>query len=141
MKTNLIIVAVVAVLLITGGIGFFIANQYASNIEPETTPPETTPPETTPETSPPETSGAQTHNVEIDNFAFSPSSLTISVGDTVIWTNLQGVSHTVTSDSGNELDSEFLSNGETYSHTFSTAGTFNYHCSPHSSMKGTIIVS
>ena len=143
MKNSLmIIIAVVAVLIIAGGIGFYVANQYATAPEsppaetPETEQPETTPPEITP----PASEGAQTYNIEIDNLAFSLSELTINAGDTVIWTNLQGVSHTVSSDSGTEIDSELLSNGETYSHTFSTAGTFSYHCKPHSSMKGKVIV-
>ena len=80
------------------------------------------------------------HNIEISNFAFSPSSIAIKAGDTVIWTNMDSVGHTITSDSGNELQSEAVSNGETYSHTFENAGTYLYHCSIHTSMKGEIIV-
>lgn len=93
-------------------------------------------------TSPPAGSSGtpQTYNINIQNFAFSPSSLTIKPGDTVIWTNKDSMSHTVTSDSGNELISSTINNGGTYSHVFSTAGTFAYHCSIHTSMKGTIIV-
>ena len=45
-------------------------------------------------------------NVEIINFAYQPSDITIKVGDTVTWTNKDSVGHTVTSDDGNELDSE-----------------------------------
>ena len=82
----------------------------------------------------------QTYNVDIQNFSFSPSTLTINVGDTVIWTNQDSISHTITSDSGTELNSLQLSNGQTYSHTFNTAGTYNYHCSVHPTMKGTIVV-
>lgn len=80
------------------------------------------------------------NNIEIKNFAFSPSTLTIKVGETVTWTNNDSTSHTVTSDSGNELSSGSISPSQTYSHTFNTAGTFDYHCSIHSSMKGKIIV-
>lgn len=88
----------------------------------------------------PEGTPAQTHEINIQGFAFSPKELTIQVGDTIIWTNLDSTQHTVTSDSGTELDSEYLSKDETYSHTFTTVGNFAYHCIPHPSMKGTITV-
>ncbi len=123
MKTNLIIVlAIVAVLVVGGGIYFF--TQYYS-------------PSAGNEQS---NNQAGTNSIEIKSFAFSPSTLTINVGDTITWTNKDIVSHTVTSDSGSELDSPALGKGKTYSHTFSTAGTFSYRCTLHPSMKGTIIV-
>lgn len=81
-----------------------------------------------------------THDVEISGFSFQPATLTIKKGDTVKWTNQDSASHTVTSDSGSELDSELLSNEQSYSHTFDEAGTFDYHCAPHSYMKAKIIV-
>lgn len=79
-------------------------------------------------------------NVEINGFAFSPQELTIKTGETVTWINKDNVKHTITSDSGSELSSEMLSNSQTYSHIFNTKGTFNYHCSLHSSMTAKIIV-
>ena len=82
----------------------------------------------------------KTYNADIKNFAYSPSTLTVKKGDTIIWTNQDTTKHTVTSDSGSELDSELLGKGETYSHTFSTEGTFAYHCTPHPYMKAKIIV-
>lgn len=85
-------------------------------------------------------SSSQTYNVDIANFAFSPATLTISKGDTVTWTNKDSTAHTVTTDSGNELDSGSLSNGKTYSHTFDSTGTYNYHCQFHPMMKASIIV-
>jgi plastocyanin len=66
--------------------------------------------------------------------------LTINVGDTVIWTNLDSVAQDVVSDSGNELSSITLGQGGTYSHTFTKAGTYPYHCSINQYMKGKIIV-
>ena len=86
----------------------------------------------------PQTEG--TYNVEISNFAFNPSEVKIKIGDTVTWINEDSAPHTVTSDSGNELNSPQLSNGQNYSRTFSNTGTFNYYCSVHPSMKATIIV-
>lgn len=78
--------------------------------------------------------------VSIQGSSYSPSSLTIAVGDTVLWTNRDGVNHTVTSNTGTELDSPMLSNGETYQHIFNTNGTFGYHCTVHPGMTGTVSV-
>ncbi len=85
-------------------------------------------------------SSVKTYPAEISGFAFSPSTLTIKVGDTVTWTNQDAAKHTVTSDSGSELNSELLGKGRSYSHTFATAGTYNYHCTPHPYMTGKVIV-
>ena len=82
----------------------------------------------------------QTHDVEINNYAFSPSTLTLNIGDTVKWTNKQAIPHIVVSDSGSELNSPQIESEGTYSHTFNQKGTFAYYCSIHPSMKGTIIV-
>jgi amicyanin len=81
-----------------------------------------------------------TYNLEISGMAFSNTDLHILVGDTVVWTNKDSVQHTVTSDSGGELGSAMLSNGQTYSHTFSSAGSFSYHCTPHPFMKAKVTV-
>lgn len=79
-------------------------------------------------------------SAQISNFAFSPANITVAKGTTVTWTNNDGVTHTVTGDSGGP-NSPFLSKGATYSYTFNTAGTFPYHCTPHPSMKGTVTVT
>src|SRR5947207_9154855 len=83
---------------------------------------------------------AATTNVSFGNFSFSPKSVTIKVGDTVVWTNTGGF-HTVTGDGSDP----FCGSGTiptSCSHTFTTAGTFPYHCIPHQSigMVGTVIV-
>src|SRR3989338_2746437 len=87
-----------------------------------------------------EETNPQTYTTEISNFAFSPSEIRIKAGDTIVWTNKDSARHTVSSDSGSELGSSLLGQGETYSYTFSTPGIFNYHCAPHPYMKGKIIV-
>ena len=79
-------------------------------------------------------------NIKIKNFAFSPKELRIKAGDEVLWTNQDSASHTVTSESGSELDSGTLSLNEEYSYNFSTAGSYDYYCALHPSMKGKIIV-
>jgi plastocyanin len=79
-------------------------------------------------------------SVEIKNFAFNPATLTVKVGDKVTWKNSDSAAHTVTFDDGS-ADSNNIDNNATFDHTFSTAGTFAYHCKIHTNMKGTITVS
>ncbi len=83
---------------------------------------------------------SETYDVDIQDFEFSPQSLTIQEGDTVIWTNEDNAPHNVRSRSGQELSSNTLQEGDTYSHTFDEAGNFSYYCSIHPNMTGTIIV-
>lgn len=87
-----------------------------------------------------ETQEPLTYTVEIADFSFNSELLEVRVGDTVVWTNRDNTRHTVTSDAGIELDSELLSKGTSYSHTFTSVGTYRYHCTPHPSMRGTVIV-
>ena len=80
-----------------------------------------------------------THYIDIQGYAFSPSSITINVGDTIVWTNYDSASHTVTSNDGT-FDSGGISTGNTFSFTFTSAGTFNYYCAPHPNMTGSVTV-
>ena len=80
------------------------------------------------------------NSVNINNFQFSPSTLTIKAGEKVAWTNKESALHTIKSDSGSEMSSEQLLQGESYEHIFANLGTYAYHCSIHPGMKGTIIV-
>jgi amicyanin len=79
------------------------------------------------------------HAVEITDFAFQPGTITITVGDTVTWTNRDPVVHTATSTAG-AFDSGELGTGESYRVTFTEPGTFDYLCTPHPSMTGRIVV-
>ena len=92
----------------------------------------------------PSTQVAQTtpeaYAMDIKNFAFSQPAMTINKGDTITWTNKDSAPHTVTSDAGNELGSGNLAQRQSYSHTFSRAGTFSYHCAVHPSMTATVVV-
>ncbi len=81
------------------------------------------------------------NQVTIVDFAFNPATLTAPVGTTVTWTNNGSTNHTITSDTGNELGSSPIPPNGTYNHTFATAGTYTYHCSIHTYMKGTIIIT
>ncbi len=78
--------------------------------------------------------------VSISGFAFNPATVTIKVGQTVTWTNQDTVAHNVVADD-NSWSSPSISQGATYSHTFTSAGTFAYHCSIHPFMKATVIVT
>jgi plastocyanin len=77
--------------------------------------------------------------VEINNFMFAPKTLTVPVGTTVTWKFDDSTQHTVTADD-NSFTSATLGSGQTYTHTFTSAGTIDYHCSIHTFMTGTIVV-
>lgn len=89
-----------------------------------------------------ETPTSQNASVEISNYAFSPSNITVKKGGTVTWTNQDNVGHDVTPDSPSDAfrGSSLLSRGKSYSFTFNTVGTYGYFCSPHNYMKGTVTV-
>jgi plastocyanin len=82
-----------------------------------------------------------TNIVAIQNFAFSPATITVKVGTKVTWTNKDSAAHTVTGDSNDGPASGTLAQGASYSFTFSKAGTFSYACSIHPNMKGTVVVT
>ncbi|MCW1971127.1 MAG: CHRD domain-containing protein [Anaerolineae bacterium] len=82
-----------------------------------------------------------TTSVDIQNFAFSPGEISVNVGDTVVWTNKDGPRHNVTFKDNGLPSSTNLSNGGTFSHTFTSAGTFEYFCSLHSGMTGKVVVN
>ena len=85
----------------------------------------------------PAASPASSNAVSIKNFAFNPATLTVSSGTTVTWMNNDSAPHQIKSDTFN---SSALNQGEKFEFKFDTPGTFNYSCSIHPSMKGTIIV-
>jgi amicyanin len=80
----------------------------------------------------------------IAEFAYKPATLTVKKGTTVTWTNQDSVGHNVVSESGQPAggpNGPLLAQGESYSFTFNTPGTFRYLCTPHPYMKGTVIVT
>lgn len=84
--------------------------------------------------------GPGINEVWIQGMAFNPSSITVSAGTIITWTNKDGISHTVTSDTGT-FDSGNIGINATYSQNFATKGTFIYHCSFHPSMVAKVIVN
>jgi plastocyanin len=77
--------------------------------------------------------------VAIPGKAFAPSVIQVLVGDTVAWQNGDVTNHTVTADDG-AFDSGFLAPGTTYSISFPRTGRFDYHCTIHKYMTGTVVV-
>ena len=80
---------------------------------------------------------SRTEAVAIKDFAFSPASLDIGIGTTVTWTNEDSTQHTATAGDGS-FDSGALAQGDTFSQTFDTAGTFDYVCKIHPNMPVTV---
>ncbi len=121
MKKGWIIGALILVVLISG-----CTSEQATAPTQKATPPVVTPP--------PPTSKAE---VQIVDFTFYPAEVTIVKGGTVTWSQKDTNAHTVT---GDGFESNKLSQGQTYSHTFNDAGTYDYWCTIHSSMRGKVIV-
>jgi plastocyanin len=77
--------------------------------------------------------------VKIDNFTFTPKSVTVKAGTTVTWTNQDDIPHTVTSTT-KQFKSKALDTDDKFSFTFTTPGSYEYFCSLHPHMTGTIVV-
>jgi plastocyanin len=84
--------------------------------------------------------GGAGSNVTMESIAFKPAEITIQAGDTVTWTNEDSVGHDVTGDDFNSGSPGGIANGETFEHTFDQAGTFDYVCTVHPGMEGTVTV-
>ncbi len=77
--------------------------------------------------------------VEIIDFAFNPQVLLIAPGKLVRWINNGGLHHTTTADSG-QWDSGMLMPGQYFDYLFTSEGVYDYHCTPHPFMTGTVVV-
>jgi amicyanin len=121
MKKGVVIgIVVIAILLIGAVIYFYFMNPPISDEEIQNL--------------------SEQNIILIDGFKYTPQEFNISVGETVTWINKDSIKHTVTSDEGGELNSTFLGNEESYSHTFNEAGEYSYYCIPHPFMTGKINV-
>jgi plastocyanin len=76
----------------------------------------------------------------IDNFTFSPQTLSVPAGTTVRWTNKDDVPHTVTSTDKHFTGSRTIDTDETFATEFKTPGTYPYYCAVHPHMTGTVVV-
>ena len=82
---------------------------------------------------------APTADVKIDNFSFTPPTLTVAAGTTVTWTNRDDIPHTVVSSDG-LFKSKVRDTDEKFAFTFAKPGTYAYFCSLHPKMVGKIVV-
>ena len=85
-------------------------------------------------------SGGGGSAVTIKDFAFDPGDLKVKTGDTVTWTNEDSAGHDVTGDAFKSGDAGGLGQGDSFENTFEKAGSFDYICSVHPTMKGTVTV-
>lgn len=77
------------------------------------------------------------HTISIKDNAFSPETVTIKVNDQVIWENNDNTQHQV---KGDDWGGVTINNGERFTQAFDKSGTYQYYCTIHPEMKGTIIV-
>jgi YVTN family beta-propeller protein len=77
--------------------------------------------------------------VSIAGFAFGPQAITVKAGDTITWSNVDGAPHTVTFRDGSP-GAKSLSPGESFSRMFDKPGTYDYFCSFHPYMTGSVTV-
>lgn len=90
------------------------------------------------------TAPADGNSVNIQNYKFNPTPLKVKKGTSVTWTNKDIAKHNVVVDDGQPAggpSGPLFGKGETYKFTFSTVGTFKYHCEPHPYMHGEVVVT
>jgi amicyanin len=85
---------------------------------------------------------SRTYQVEIRGMQFVPAELAVDVGDTVVWTNLDVLPHTVTSGipAPAAFDSKEIASKQQWSLTVSAAGEYAYACTYHPPMQGKLVV-
>jgi amicyanin len=84
------------------------------------------------------TTSVSDNTIRIKNFAFDPSSIRVKVGSTVRWVNQDSVPHRILFTDG--ADSTVLAGSQSWSRKFDLAGTYDYACTIHPAMQGTVIV-
>ncbi len=78
--------------------------------------------------------------VSMKDIHFTPEEVTVKVGDTVSWVNDDGVGHDVTGDDFKSGEPGAMQTGDTFEHTFEDPGTFDYVCTVHPGMEGSVKV-
>jgi plastocyanin len=78
--------------------------------------------------------------IKIDNFSFSPATITVPAGTTIRWTNRDDIPHTVVSDDKTTFKSKVLDTDEQFTYTFTKPGTYSYFCSIHPKMTARVVV-
>jgi amicyanin len=80
------------------------------------------------------------YEIQIDNFRFTPASITVPAGAVVTWINKDDVPHIVVTKNGKAFKSPVLDTDQKFTHTFAQPGTYEYYCSIHPKMAGKVIV-
>ncbi len=78
-------------------------------------------------------------HMNMQNFAYQTSNIQVRAGTTVTWTNQDNVPHSVTFKNGMK-DSGLMYQGQSFSYTFNTPGTYQYYCTVHPNMVATVTV-
>jgi plastocyanin len=78
-------------------------------------------------------------DVKIDNFTFTPQTITVPAGTAVRWTNRDDIPHTSVSED-KLFKSKVMDTDDQFAYTFSKPGTYKYFCSIHPKMTGTVVV-
>jgi plastocyanin len=86
----------------------------------------------------PALAGAETQTVTIEGMKFQPASVTVKPGDTVVWQNKDVVPHTATA--AGKFDSKNMANGQKWTWTAGAKGRYDYVCTYHPGMNGTVVV-
>jgi plastocyanin len=90
------------------------------------------------------TAPIETLRVDLQGTSFSPKTVTVTKGSTIHWVNATATTHTITPDNSGQAGawtSQTVSgSGTAFDHTFDSAGTYDYHCTIHAGMTGTIKV-
>lgn len=139
-RSALVAIVVVAILVIGGAVA--LTHKSNSNSSTQSTSNSAQNKSNTSSTSSNTNQTAASGSVDIKNMAFTPPQISIAKGGSVTWTNNDSVAHTVVDDLSNVGGpaSGNIEPGSTYSFTFAKTGSFQYHCSIHPSMRGTIVV-
>jgi plastocyanin len=135
MKKTYIYIAIVAVIVL-GGVGIYFAmNQKNTDNNMNSM-------DMNNSSNDSASSAVETDTVSIKDFAFSPVNISVKAGTKVTWTNNDSAPHTVTETDGKTGPSSGnLSNGDSYSFTFTKPGIYHYDCSIHPNMTGTVTVN
>ncbi len=81
-----------------------------------------------------------TRTLLIQGFRFKPANITIKRGTKVRWINKDSTAHTATAINPRSFDSGRLGKGQSYTHTFKSAGKKRYLCKIHPHMRGSVVV-
>lgn len=137
MKKSSLIALVVAVLAIGGAVALISAQSSSKNSATSST-------DMKMQTSKADTMPSEPNTIIISDYKFNPKAMTIKKGTKITWTNRDIAKHNIVTDDGQPAggpNGPLIAKGESYSFTFDTVGTFNYHCSPHPYMKASITVT